>query len=223
MRRRYYLFFLSILFLSGCFKTDPIEEYFKISSEFSKYTLFQKGSYWVYQKNDFPIYDTIMIDSLVTYVGINGLDNQTGEPFMYDAVEEFVNKPNIQNIHKWEIAASQKNADESPNGNNNMLRLYFENRYNTIISLRYPIGELVNFGEKEGYYKTIAFLDSYEVNGNFYNSVYHTAVYDSLYPNQIRNYNFYIAKYHGIIQYNIITPLDTTVWSVVSWNLSQDE
>ncbi|MDZ7740629.1 MAG: hypothetical protein U5Q03_02465 [Bacteroidota bacterium] len=221
MKKYRLLIALFVLLTASCQQDALVEEYYELSAEFLSYCYFEPGSYWVYQKNNENVFDTIVVDSIISYTGVNGLTEESDNRFIYDAIEELVQIPNKQNIRKWEIAASLKTNVSGNEVSNELLRIYFNDRYNIALYPNTPQGEKIDFGSKEGYYETMAHFSQFSIPGNTFYEVYHTRVYDSLHPGGIRITDFYIARNHGIITYTYQTPVDTVTWKLVDWDLTQ--
>ncbi len=221
MKKHHSIIAAFLLLSVSCQQEALVDMYYELSAEFLNYCYFEPGSYWVYQKNNTNVFDSIVIDSTISYTGVNGLTEESENSFKYDAIEELVQIPNKQNIRKWEIAASLKTNIGGNEISNELLRLYFNDRYNIILYPNVPEGVKVDFGSKEGYYENIAHFSQFSIPGNTFSDVYHTRVYDSLHPGGIRISDYYIARNHGIITYTYQSPTDTVSWKLVDWELAQ--
>lgn len=210
-----------LLVFAACEKEEFTEGHYGLSEDFTSYCYFEPGSYWVYKMPAEGLLDTIVVDSLIQYTGVNGLDEDSEKRFKYDAIEEFIQTPNLLNFRKWELAASLQSEEGKANVTNELLRLYFTSRYNIILYLGAEEGEIIDFGKNEGYYQHVGIMDQYVVNGNYFADVYHSRVYDSLHPEGIRIYDFFIARNHGIIQYKWRSTSDSVQWNLIDWELDQ--
>jgi hypothetical protein len=66
--------------MTGCKK--PTRQYYYIMEETKKYAVFQKGSYWIYQKDSSLIIDSIYVDSLE-----NGFKNKVRDEEIVESME----------------------------------------------------------------------------------------------------------------------------------------
>lgn len=210
---------ISLLF--GCMTEGDLAklDHYPISSEFKTYTLFNQGSRWTYEKENTKIQATILVDSVFKYKGVNGLDPDNDVEYKYEAYESFINRPNNMNIKKMEIAATNQSKNYSDM--TSLLRLFYNDQYHTIFEPNHQFGEIIAIGDTSGKYVNVEFLAQYTVLSETFSSVYHTRVYDSLYPAQTQIYDFYIAKNFGIIRQEMRSKTDTIIWNLKSWDLYQ--
>ncbi len=188
---------LSIIFLviSGCFpktNTNTITPYYTVSDDFANYCWFKTGSYWVFQNDSTLLSDTIKV---IDVLDSKRFHNQ-GEAFNYQAIELYTNV-NTFNITKHEITAGtyDANLDEM----NSLLRIYKnDGSYHLAFLPEYPVGEEINLGDQIGTYSNIEIIDIFNLNNLTYNDVYHTRVKVTI--NNTAEYNYWIAKNHGLIK-----------------------
>lgn len=210
-----------ILFLFSCVSEGELAnlDHYTITNEFKSYTLFSQGSIWTYEQEESKIEASILLDSIVNYKGVNGLDPDNDIEYRYEAFESYVNQPNAMNYKKMEIAAT--NQSKKSSDMTSLLRLFFTDQYHTVFEPNHPFGEIIDIGEISGKYENVDFLVQYQVLENTFNNVYHTRVYDSLNLSQTEIYDFYIAKNYGIIRQEMRSPNDTIIWNLKSWDINQ--
>jgi len=181
-----------LLLTSGCLRDiDNSIPYSEISEEFADYCWFEIGSYWVFQNDSTLLTDTVKIDNLLES---SRLHNQ-GKSFNYQAIELFLAN-NSFNISKYELTAGSPETTSS--NMNSLLRLYKDDgSYHLVFLPQYAVGEVVNMGVDIGNYTNIEILESYVLNSKTYHNVYHTRV---VIPSKDSEYNYWIAKNHGIIK-----------------------
>jgi len=191
---------LSIIFfvISGCFpktNTNTITPYYTVSDDFANYCWFETGSYWVFQNDSTLLSDTIKI---IDVLDSKRFHNQ-GEAFNYQAIELYTNV-NTFNITKHEITAGTYDANLDKM--NSLLRIYKnDGTYHLAFLPQYPMGEEINLGDQIGTYTNIEIIDIFNLNNLTYNAVYHTRVKVSI--NNTVEYNYWIAKNHGLIKATI--------------------
>ncbi len=209
-----------LIFIQSC--TDDEDEplgYYTISDEFKSYTLFKANSYWVYENEKNSTVDTIVIDSILSYIGVNGLDPDNNVKYKYKAFESFIKNPNIMDYNKWEISAT--NNSRKQNNMTALFRLYFSDSYYIVFQPFFNFGEIIHIGGISGDYQNVELIQAFNVGGTIFNNVYHTRTYDSIIPDQPRMLDFYVAKNYGIVRQEIKTQTDTVIWNLISWSLNQ--
>lgn len=200
--------------LTACDTGSNIDiNHYKISDTFKQYALFDEGSYWVYQNDSSLTQDTVKIDRLVSY---SGIDSDQSD-YRFDVIELiFFN--NQTNLIKGEISAGDYYPD--PGEMNDYYRIYLNgDRFLTILSPRYEIGVEHIFGINEGLYTNLEFINHFNLNGIAYANVYHSQVIDIQADSTY--HEFYLAQHFGLIKWVKMSKTDTTSISLVAASLSQ--
>jgi len=207
-----------LLFVVSCSDDDDSSniQYYEVSSEFKSYALFDDGSTWTYKKQGTGETAVTSIDSTLSYMGVNGLDDDLSD-YKYDAYEQFIHQPNPLNFRKWEVSAT--NQTEINSKMTSLLRLFFTDRYYIVLQPNYYFGDTIHLGKNEGDYVNVEFLPQFTVGEHNFSSVYHSKTYDSL--NEPRTLDFYVAKNYGIIRQEIRTQNDSIIWNLTSWEINQ--
>lgn len=210
-----------LIFSFGCGKPSSINEikYYSISDKFKEYSLFQSGSMWVYQNELSGILDTVIVDSIDTYIGYYGLDEYKNEIYKYEAIDIFLLSDTNINYEKLELSGNNSTVGE--NGMNEVFRLYENADYRRVFAPEQDIGVIYNYGGRTGYYQNVEFLNSYSISGHTFNNVFHSKLIDSTNINEIINYHYYIAKNYGIIRQEKYQNNDSIIWNLHDWEIIQ--
>jgi len=214
-------YFLGILVLTGftffqsCNNTEyvPLPHY-TISDEFKTYALFETGSKWEYQGTQFEGTTEVLING----IGENKWTNSYGEQYTYEAIDMYAvdNKAKILMI---EITA-QSTLNATTSMVSQMWLFYSDGDYRLVFAPQYPLGEEQLLGEHEGKYVNLEILPSFSLGDNTYSDVYHTRVTDYL-ETGFGDFDFYIAKNHGLVKMLNVNGNDTTILELVSFSLIQ--
>ncbi len=192
---------LSISALSpSCTKneTPPPPEEYHISENFKRYTVFAKGSYWIYErKSPQPIaYDTVVVESTKLEKRVHSLG---GNQYYYDAIEFGLSSKELGFL-KGEITSG---PDSYSGEKAETYRLFFANgTYLSILIPHHPIDSLIHLGGTEGDYLNKAFYSEFSLNQNFYSDVYETQVVENPASPQSIVYHFFLAKDYGLIGFS---------------------
>ncbi|PLX02260.1 MAG: hypothetical protein C0595_11410 [Marinilabiliales bacterium] len=199
------------LFANSCTKkVTPVPTY-NFTDEFKSYCLFQPGSSWDYYKSDLEDTVTVNVDELIDYVWYNNVD----EIYYYEAYN-MVFSSNSLGYKVLEITAGS--TKDAINPMNSLMRIFFDNGdYRLVFDAKYPLGEEQIVGQQEGVYENVEILPSMKLHGNSYSDVYHTRVTD-FYNQGFGDFDFYIAKNHGLIKMRNIVNNDTIVTELINSN-----
>jgi hypothetical protein len=210
------LFGLGITFFQSCGpKTDITAiSHYKLSEEFKTYCLFQNGSTWEYQSSLLAETESLSIVNIEE----NIWQNTFGETYKYEAIDMNISPNNI-GISMIEITAgSTKNSTAEMN---DLMWIFFNNGdYRLVFSPKYPLGEEQILGEHEGVYENVEILPNMSISEKSYKDVYHTRVTD-YFENGMGDFDFYIAKNHGLIKMKNIIENDTITLQLVNSQLIQ--
>ncbi len=217
---KYILIFLASLIISCSSSDDGTLDYYTISEEFKSYAFFKSGSKWIYEEEKTGNQATIKIDSILNYIGVNGLDPDNDVEFRYDAWEMFIHEPNDLNYAKLEIAAT--NQPKIASDMTSLLRLFTTAGYHTIFQPCFPFGDTIALGDVAGDLINVEFLTSYKVKDISFSSVFHSCILVGSGTGMESKYDFYIARNFGIIRQEKQTASDTTIWNLTSWDLIQE-
>lgn len=199
---------LSISVITSC-NSETAKPYYLISDEFADYCFFREGSSWVFQNDSTLTSDSVDISEITESKRYASTPTQ----HHYQAVDMFPNN-NDFNIARYEITAGSSKVASGEM--NSLLRVYFENGdYQLVFSPEYPLGEEIIMGDAIGVYENVEIIINYELLNNTYAEVWHTRVVVS---NSIE-YDYWIAKNHGLIKTVTTTENQTTSISLVESSL----
>ena len=203
-----------MLFQQACTKDfDPIP-FYELSDEFKSYTLFQPTSSWEYQSSLLPTTETVSIGNLIEETRTQS-DNVT---FKYEAIDMLMSLNDI-GITMIEITAGS--TLNSTSSMNSLMRVFFiSGDYRLVFAPQYPLGEEQIIGEQEGVYENVEIIPSLQLGDKTYSDVYHTRITDQ-FDYGMGDFDFYIAKYHGLVKMQNIVNGDTTVIQLVNSSLIQ--
>lgn len=204
--------FIGALFLinSSCNESNQAKPVIMISPEFLSYSYFLEDSWWLIQNDSTMATDTIKITEIKDAIRYA----PTPVPHNYQAVDMFLNN-NIFQINRYEITAGSEEVTE---GNmNSLLRMYFQDgSYQVVFSPKYPIGEEVILGAEIGVYKNVEILENLDLLNNSYEDVWVVKV---IVESNNAEFNYWIAKNHGLIKYHSIIEGQSLSLSLVDSNL----
>ncbi len=213
------IIFAAGFFLTSCNTNTKSDPYYKISSQFKQYCVFQKQSKWTYENDQDNNLHDLIIKNVNDYIGFHAGDNQSG-PYSFDVVDMFYDTTNSLHIHKVSI-----NAGNPTTGSGDMNGLYWlffsDQNYLLAFAPGYPMGVEQRLGSKPGLYTNIEKLNSYTVNGKDYTDVYHTQVRKTEGTPDTVNYQFYFAPHYGLIKWTRRVNGKTTSFSLAHANLIQ--
>jgi len=202
---------LTLLLTNSCNKrVTPIPTY-NITNEFKSYCLFQPGSNWDYYSSE--LNDTVKIN--LSELTEDEWYNNVGEIYNYEAIDMYFSNNDL-GFYMIEITAGS--TLDAVNPMNSLMRIFFDNGdYRLVFDAKYPLGEEQIVGQQEGVYENVEILPSMELHGNTYSDVYHTRVTD-FYNQGFGDFDFYIAKNHGLIKMRNIVNNDTIVTELINSN-----
>lgn len=203
------LFVVIILFTNSCGTKSTAKPHYKMTDEFKLYCMFQPESSWQYYNSLLNDTTTIILNTLKKDIW----HNNVGESYSYEAVNMFfiANSLGISTIQL--TAGSTVN---STNPMNSLMRIFYDNGdYRLVFDAKYPLGEEQIIGENEGIYENVEVISNMELHGHTYSNVYHTRITD-FYNQGFGDYDFYIAKYYGIIKMRNIVNNDTIVTELIN-------
>lgn len=188
--------------------------YYQLSDEFKSYCLFETGSKWEYQSSLLGQTEDINVVNIQE----NVWQNTFGETFNYEAIDMQMDD-NELGISMIEITAgSTKNS--TADMNSLMWVFYSDGDYRLVFAPQYPLGEEQLLGEHEGVYENIEILPEMWIDEKSYTDVYHTRVTD-YYENGMGDFDFYLAKNHGLIKMQNIVNGDTIIMQLENSSLIQ--
>jgi len=193
----------------GCGQRATPKPSYKISDEFKAYCLFQPGSTWDYYTSDSNDTASLQLEGITEDVWYNN----AGELYFYEAINMYFDTTNLNTTY-WQITAgSTKNSSSTMNS---IMRIFnADGSFRLVFDASYPLGEEQLVGENEGAYTNIEIIPTMELRGNTYSEVYHSKVTD--YYNQgFGDFDFYIAKNHGIIKIQNIVNNDTIITELIN-------
>ena len=218
MKFRYFLGILVLtgfVFFQSCDKTEYIPPpHYTFSDEFKTYALFEPDSKWEYQGTEFEGTTEVLING----IGEHKWTNSFGEEYTYDAIDMYA-VDNEANILMIELTA-QSNLNATTSMVAQMWLFYSNGDYRLVFAPQYPMGEEQLLGEHEGKYVNVEIIPSYTLGNNTYSDVYHTRVTDYL-ESGYGDFDFYIAKNHGLVKMLNVNDGDTTILELVSSSLIQ--
>jgi len=207
-------FVLGLLMAQACNTKVNTIPYYQFSDEFKSYCLFQVGSSWEYQSSLLAQPETVAINNIQE----NIWQNTYLEDYNYDAADMFVAENEI-GISMIELTAGS-NLNSTSTMNSQMWMFYSDGDYRLMFAPEYPLGEEQLLGEHEGYYTNIEILPNMQIGENTYSDVWHTQVIDH-FEQGFGDFDFYIAKYHGLIKIQNIVNNDTITLQLVNSSLVQ--
>lgn len=215
------LFILFLIIVSSCSEDLDKSEITlqKISTEYKTYTLFESGSQWIYREETSGDTSKILIDSVVSYIGVNqsGLNNQID--FQYEAFEMFIDQDNNMGFRKYEIAATKEKKEASDM--TSLLRLFLDNKYHTVFQPCFPFGDTVEIGTVSGNYINLGFYQNYSIGEHTFNEVYHTKVLDAFNPAGSETMELLFSPGVGIINFKRTTNQGSQNWNLIDWDTKQ--
>ncbi|MBC8321440.1 MAG: hypothetical protein H8E34_12040 [Bacteroidetes bacterium] len=202
---------ITISIITGCASSDEELPYYTISKEFKDYCWFDDGSYWIFQNDSTLVTDSVKIDEVIEDTRYD-LEQ---EDFSYQAFDMYI-KSNIFGIKRYELTAGDYRA--SPGKMNSLLRLYKDDgSYQLVFSPQYPIGHDIIMGDKIGVYTNVELMETFALNGNTYNDIFHTRVIISV--DTAIEYNYWTAKNYSLIKWVSTSNGKTTSISLRNANL----
>lgn len=202
---------IAISIITGCFNSNKGIPYYTISEDFADYCWFEEGSYWIFQNDSTLVTDSVRIDDVRESKRFNPVEVD----YNYQAVEIFTTA-NVSGITQHELTAGDYETIQGEM--NSLLRLHKDDgSYELVFSPQYAIGEEIILGDDIGLYTNIEIIESFELNGNTYNDVYHTRVIKKVGTNI--EYNYWIAKNYSLIKSVSTINGQTTSISLQSANL----
>ena len=205
---------IGLIVIQSCnTKVDTIP-FYKLSDEFKSYCLFQQGSSWEYNS-------TLLSEPSsygIAAVNENQWTNTYNERFSYEAIDMIMGD-NQLGVSMIEITAGST-LNSTSSMNSLMWVFYSDGDYRLVFAPQYPLGEEQILGEHEGIYENVEIIPSLQLGENTYTDVYHTKVTDH-FDNGMGDFDFYIAKYHGLVKMQNIVAGDTIVVQLKSSSLIQ--
>lgn len=188
--------------------------YYKLSDEFKSYCLFETDSQWEYQSSLLEQTE----DVNVVDIQENVWQNTFGETFNYEAIDMIMDD-NELGISMIEITAGST-ENSTADMNSLMWVFYSDGDYRLVFAPQYPLGEEQILGEHEGVYENVEILPEMWLDEKTYTDVYHTRVTDK-FEIGMGDFDFYLAKNHGLIKMQNILDGDTTILQLVNSSLIQ--
>jgi len=212
--------FAAGIFLTSCNLNKDTNPYYKISSQFKQYCLFQKQSKWTYQNDaDNSLHD-LTLNDVNAYIGFQVSNNVSG-PYNFDVVDMFYDTTNSMHIIKTSINAG--NPSTGSGEMNGLYWLFFSKQdYLLAFAPGFPMGVEQRLGTKPGLYTNVAKLATFTLNGENYTDVYHTQVRKTEGTPDTVNYQFYFAPHYGLIKWTRSVNGQTTSYSLKQSNLIQN-
>lgn len=194
-------------------KTETIP-FYQLSEEFKSYCLFQEGSAWEYQSSLLTQTETVAVSTVQDHIWTNTYL----EDYNYEAVDMFIGYNDI-GISMIELTAGSS-LNTTTSMNSQMWMFFDDGEYRLMFAPEYPLGEQQLLGEHEGYYTNIEVSPSMQVGDNTYSEVWHTEVIDH-FEQGFGDFDFYFAKYHGLVKMQNIVNNDTIIMQLVNSSLIQ--
>jgi hypothetical protein len=200
--KRLFLFAAIILFIAGCNKEDDKITH-HIPQQYIDWFYFNKGSYWIYDRNDLSGPDTLAVDTTIFLIVTN-----TTPPYDEEEYMKITYDPNPLNITYDHLTATSA-----------LGRNFTDNA-------QYPIYDLYNsevgrellmydgYGNVVGTSKLESLNAGYTIGENTFDSVMVVLVDDFVKTKLIR---YYLAKGIGTAKIETIESGNTTTWVVDQW------
>jgi hypothetical protein len=215
MKKICWLIFAVILH-AGCSKRPNQDPYtpgpsYNIPQEFKAWTVFNKGSWWVYKNESSNLLDT--------NICIHG-------PYVNH--DPCGNCPVIE--YNWFYLKGSVVVRYDVQGviNDNAILRIMTGDFADLFALTYKTIENGAQGDTSGYsyqYEFVEKLDSMNLNGHAFSNVYHTRITwkDTYYydPPPYKGYDFYFARNIGLIMLKKDYYTQDTTWSLMNWHAIQ--
>ncbi len=213
---------VTIIFFSACNSSlNGSDPYYKISSLFKQYCLFQAQSQWTYRNDSTNKTYNVSITNVSPYIGFHSPNNVAG-PYSYDAIDMIYDTANRLNLLKSSI-----NAGDPSSGTGKMKDLYwlfFKNgNYLLAFAPGYPMGVAQRLGKNPGLYTNLQLLNSFSLNGKNYSDVYHSQVKKTEGTPDTVTYEFYFALHYGLIKWTRRVNGKETSFSLAQSHLIQQQ
>ncbi len=217
---KFLFLFAASVFLTSCNLNKDTNPYYKISSQFKQYCLFQKQSKWTYQNDTDNSMHDLTLDDVNAYIGFQVSNNVSG-PYNFDVVDMFYDTTNSMHIIKASINAG--NPSTGSGEMNGLYWLFFSKQdYLLAFAPGFPMGVEQRLGTKPGLYTNVAKLATFTLNGKNYTDVYHTQVRKTEGTPDTVNYQFYFAPHYGLIKWTRSVNGQTTSYSLKQSDLIQN-
>lgn len=208
------VFAFGLLIQQGCNTKVNTIPFYQLSNEFKSYCLFETGSSWEYQSSLLSQTESVNISEIQENIWTNTYN----EDYNYEAVDMFVANNDI-GISMIELTAGST-LNSTSSMNSQMWMFYDDGDYRLMFAPKFPLGEEQLLGEHEGYYTNIEILPTMQIGENTYTDVWHTQVIDH-FEVGFGDFDFYIAKNHGLVKIQNIIGTDTIVLQLINSSLIQ--
>jgi hypothetical protein len=200
--KRLLILFTGIFLIFGCNEADE-KTALPIPQQYTDWFYFNKGSYWVYDRNDLDIKDTLAVDTSIFLFVNNSEPPYDMEEYLRISYE--ANPFSITYDHLTATSALSRNFTDST-----WYPIYD-------ISNSEPGKELVihdSFGNVVGTSELENFYADYTIGDNAFDSVMVVFISDLV---KTRLMRYYFAKGIGTAKIEAIENYDTTIWVLNEW------
>jgi len=199
----YTIFCCTIILIGSCKKKET-PQYFNIDKSFKDWSLFQKGSYWVFLNEISLQMDSsyVTTDPRIGYLPPDPDVINHYEQIYYELTNSFIKYVEIN-----------KNSSES---DMSFSTDYADNTVFAALFSGYTDGSWFGSAYSCSFVEKI---DTMIVNTNKFRDVIHTRVIDSYYNNL--QFDYYFVKNVGWVKYSIKTSTMDSTWSLLRYHVVQ--